>query len=84
MNGHEASALFCRYRSLLALMTAMRQIGVGSEGGEEALAILHQLIFNDWHAGTIAGSLARIKVDEKKCFGMIAEQGDVGGPFECS
>ena len=30
-----------------ALMTAMRQVGAGSQGGAEALAIFHQLIFDE-------------------------------------
>ena len=30
------------------LTTAMRQLGVGPRGGVEALAIFHQLIYDDW------------------------------------
>ena len=28
--------------------TAMRQLGVGSQGGAETLAIFHQLIYDEW------------------------------------
>ena len=48
-----------------ALMTAMRQVGVGSQGGVEAVTIFHQLIFDEWSAGSVEKPLARIKVDEK-------------------
>ena len=54
-----------------ALMTAMRQLGVGSQGGAEALAIFRKLIHDEWVAGSLSAPLARIKVDERKCFGMI-------------
>ena len=47
---------------IAALTTTMRQVGDGSQGGAEALAIFHQLVFDEW--------MARIKVGEK-CFGMI-------------
>ena len=30
-----------------SLMTAMRQIGVGAQGGAEALATFHQLVFDE-------------------------------------
>ena len=43
----------------------MRQLGVGSHGGAEALATFHQLIFD-----ALDTPLAKIKVDET-CFGMI-------------
>ena len=56
---------------IAALMTAMRQLGVGFHGGAEALAIFHQLIYNDWASGSLNEPLARIKVDEKNCFGQI-------------
>ena len=48
-------------------MTAMRQLGVGSQGGAEALAIFHQRIYDEWASGSLNAPLARIKVDEKKC-----------------
>ena len=48
----------------------MRQLGVGIQGGAEALAIFHQLIFDEWTSGTLDTPLAGIKVDEK-CFGTI-------------
>ena len=48
-----------------SVMTAMRQIGVGSPGGAEALAIFHQLLYQVWKAGGLSTPLARIKVDEK-------------------
>ena len=56
---------------IAALTTSMRQIGVGTPGGAEALAIFHQLLYDGWMAGSISGPLARIKVDEKNCFTMI-------------
>ena len=31
----------------------MRQVGVGSQGGAEALAISHQPIFDDWVSGSL-------------------------------
>ena len=49
----------------------MRQIGVGTPGGAEALAIFHQLLYDEWTTGSLSGPLARIKVDEKNCIGMI-------------
>ena len=45
----------------------MRQIGVGTQAG----AIVHQLFYGEWLTGSLSGPLARIKVDEKNCFGMI-------------
>ena len=46
-------------------MTAMRQVGVGSEGGAEVLAIFQQLIVDEWISGSLDTPLARIKVDKK-------------------
>ena len=43
----------------------MRQLGVGTAGGAEALAIFHQLIYVLWQRGALPQPLARIKVDEK-------------------
>ena len=50
---------------------AMRQVGLGSQGqgGAEALAIFHQLIFQESASGTLDTPIARIKVDECNCFG---------------
>ena len=56
---------------IAALTTLMRQIGVGTPGGAEALAIFHQLLFDERMTSSLSGPLARIKVDEKNCFGMI-------------
>ena len=56
---------------IAALTTAMRQLGVGAQGGAEALAIFHQLFYDEWAEGSLTEPLARIKVDEKNCFGMI-------------
>jgi len=53
------------------LMIALRQLGVGASGGIEALALFHQLVYDEWSEGGVAAPLARIKVDEKNCFGMI-------------
>ena len=58
---------------IAALTTSMRQIGVRTPGGE-ALAIFHQLLCDEWMTGSLSGPLARIKVDEKHCFGMIEWQ----------
>ena len=55
---------------IAALMNGMRQVGVGSQGGAEALAIYHQLIFDEWMSGSLDTPLARIKVDENNFFGM--------------
>ena len=49
----------------------MRQLGAGVSGGAEALAIFHQLLFDAWKAGRLTKPLARIKVDEKNCFGSL-------------
>ena len=59
---------------IAALTTSMRQIGVCTPGGAEALAIFHQLLHDEWMTGSLSGPLARIKVDEKNCFGMIEWQ----------
>ena len=59
---------------LAALTTSMRQIGVGTPGGADALAIFHQLLYDGWMTGSLSGPLARIKVDEKNCFEMIEWQ----------
>ena len=56
---------------IAALMTAMTQVGVGSQGGGEAHAIFHQLSFDDWATRSLVALQARIKVDGKNCFGMI-------------
>ena len=53
------------------VMYAMRQIGVGTPGGAEALAILHQLLHDIWSAGELPSALARIKVDERNCYGRL-------------
>ena len=50
---------------------SLRQLGVGSWGGAETLAIFHQLIFDERTSGTPDTPLARIEVDEKKkSFGL--------------
>ena len=59
---------------IAALTTSMRQIGVGIPSGVGALAIFHQLLFDEWMAGSLSGPLARGKVDEKNCFGMIESE----------
>ena len=56
---------------IAALTTAMRQLGVGSQGGAEALAIFPQLLYDEWASGSLTEPLARIKVDENNSFGMI-------------
>ena len=56
---------------IAALTAAMRQVGVGSQGGAEAIAIFHQLVFDEWTSGTLDTRQARIKVDETYGFGVI-------------
>ena len=56
---------------IAAIATAIRQLGVGSQGGVEALAIFHQLINDERASGSPNEPPARIKVDGKNCFGMI-------------
>ena len=38
---------------IAALTTAVRQLGVGSQSGAEALAIFHQLIYDEWASGSL-------------------------------
>ena len=49
----------------------MRQLGVGCQGGAEAPAISLPLIFDEWASGSLDTLQARIKVDERNCFGLI-------------
>ena len=63
--------LALRKGEFAALTTAMRQIGVGSQGGAEALAIFHLLLYDECVAGSLSEPLARIKVVEKFCLGVI-------------
>ena len=49
----------------------MRQLGVGVSGGAEALGLFHQLLFDAWSGGRLSKPLARIKIDEKNCFGSL-------------
>ena len=64
--GGRASPKVCLRATLCAQFTpAMRHLGVGSLGGAEALAIFHQLIFDEWASGTLDKPLARINVGEK-------------------
>ena len=56
---------------IAALTTAMRQLGVGSQGGAEAFAIFHQLLHDEWAEGSLTEPFARVKVDDKNCSGMI-------------
>ena len=59
---------------IAALTTSLRQIGVGTLGDAEALAIFHQLLHDEQMTGSLSGPLVRIRVDEKNCFGMIELQ----------
>ena len=64
--------LFARSKGEIAVLTtSMRQIGVGTPGGAEALAIYHQVFCDEWMTGSLGGPQARIKVDDRNCFGMI-------------
>ena len=58
-------------RDTAKVMAAMRQFGNGATGGTETVAIFHQLVHDLWRAGELERPLARIKVDEKNCFGML-------------
>ena len=60
----------CQEGKIATVVTAMRQVGVGSQGAE-ALAIFHQVSFGEWMAGSLKTHSARIKVVETTCFGMI-------------
>ena len=53
------------------VMVAMRQLGVSMSGGAEALAIFHQLLYDIWREGGMTRPIARIKIDEKNCFGRL-------------
>ena len=50
-------------------MAAMRRFWNGAARGSEAIAIFQQSIYDLWKAGELDRPLARIKVDEKNCFG---------------
>ena len=45
---------------IAALTTSMRQIGVGTPGGAEALAIFHQLFHDGWVTGTAGQNQSRL------------------------
>ena len=53
---------------IAARTAAMRQLGGESQGGAEALAIFHQLIFDELASGAFDTPLARTKMDERSCF----------------
>ena len=53
------------------VMHAMRQLGVGMPGGAESLAIFHQLLHELWREGALTRPLARVKIDERNCFGRL-------------
>ena len=67
-----------------AFKAAMRQLGVDSQRRAEALAIFHQLIFDEWASGTLDQPPARIKVDEKfvldHSMGCCAKLGKLPSP----
>ena len=52
-------------------MEACRQLGVGTPGGAETLALFHHAVHHLWQQGLIATPLARIKVDLNNCFGSL-------------
>jgi hypothetical protein len=56
------------------VMTAMRQFGNGTSGGTEAMAIFQQLLYDSWREGELTRPLARLKIDETNCFGMLEWQ----------
>ena len=45
-----------REGEIAALTTSMRQIGVGTPCNAEALAIFHQLFFDEWMTGSLRGT----------------------------
>ena len=49
----------------------MRQLGMGTPGGMDALAIFQQPLYKLWKKGLLLKPLARIKIDEKNCFGSL-------------
>ena len=57
-------------REIATLRTTMRQVGVGSQGGPGALAIFHELMFDEWMSESLGTPLARIKSRRKYCFGV--------------
>ena len=71
MRTYVSRRLLALSEEIAALTTSVRQIGVGTPGGGEVLAIFHQLLHDEWMTGSLSGPLARNKVDEKNCFGMI-------------
>ena len=56
---------------IACVTSAARQLGVGTPGGAEALAIFHQAVHHLWQSGQMQRPLARIKVDLKNCFGSL-------------
>ena len=60
-----------RVLAKMRVAASMRQIGVGTPGGAEALAIFRQLLIDEWMTGSLRRPLARMKVDEKNCFGVV-------------
>ncbi len=50
---------------------AMRQLGVGTAGGAEALALFQQVVYELWKEGRLERPLARVKIDETNCFGRL-------------
>ena len=69
-------------RRLLALSEGETQLAQQRCGSSELaakaeprLTIFHQLFYDEWAAGSLIEALARIKVDEKNCFGMIEWKG---------
>ena len=53
------------------VMLEMRQLGVGMPGGAETLATFHQLLYELWEAGELSTPLARVKIDERNCYGSL-------------
>ena len=53
------------------VMAAMRQLGAGTSGGAEALAIFQQLVFDLWEKEGLQRPLARAKIDEKKLLWLL-------------
>lgn len=56
-------------KDISRVMTAARQLGVGTSGGAESLAIFQQEVYLLWKAGELPRPLARVKIDQSNFYG---------------
>jgi hypothetical protein len=54
-----------------AVVTSLRQWGVGISGGAESIAHIHNQLDKAWRAGKLKGPLMVIQVDEENFFGSV-------------